>query len=235
MVVRHGKKVAAETIRLIGFRRRKVSGVGEPPTESRRGSYAKSSKQRDLIIGTALDYFGRNGYHGASMREIARQVGLSQAGLLHHFPTKAGLLTAVLESRDLLSVATARAAVDDADDPLVGMTAVIAENARRRELVQMFVVVSAEATDESHPAHDYFRQRSQMVIAHMRSGLERAVEDGLVVSDLDLDRTARQCQALMYGLQVQWLYDPSTDMAATFEQFLDGFRRDSDHRGGDRG
>ena len=202
--------------------------MGEPPTEGRRGSYAKSSKQRDLIIGTTLDYFGRHGYHGASMREIARQVGLSQAGLLHHFPTKAGLLTAVLESRDLLSGATAPAAVDSARDPLVGMTAVIAENARSRELVQMFVVVSAEATDESHPAHDYFRQRSQVVIAMMRAGLEQAVEQGLVEPDLDIERAARQCQALMYGLQVQWLFDPTTDMVATFEQFLDGFRTRGD-------
>ena len=121
--------------------------------------------------------------------------------------------------------------MDSARDPLVGMTAVIADNARSRELVQMFVVVSAEATDESHPAHDYFRRRSLVVIARMRSGLEQAVEQGLVEPDLDLDRTARQCQALMYGLQVQWLFDPSTDMAATFEQFLDGLRRDRDRRG----
>ncbi len=202
--------------------------MGEPPIEGRRGSYAKSSKQRDLIIRTALDYFGRHGYHGASMREIARQVGLSQAGLLHHFPTKADLLTAVLESRDILSGATARAAADSAHDPLAGMTAVIADNALHRELVQMFVVVSAEATDGRHPAHGHFRDRSQAVIAHMRSGLEQAVERGLVDPGLDLDRAARQCQALMYGLQVQWLFDPSTDMAATFEQFLDGFRRDRD-------
>ena len=203
--------------------------MGAPPIESRRGSYAKSSKQRELIIGTALDYFGRHGYHGASMREIARQVGLSQAGLLHHFPTKAGLLTAVLESRDVLSGITARAAADSAHDPLAGMTAVIAENALHRGLVQMFVVVSAEATDESHPAHDYFRRRSHVVIAHMRSGLEQAGERGLVRPGLDLDRAARQCQALMYGLQIQWLFDPSIDMAAIFEQFLDGFRWDQDH------
>ncbi len=196
----------------------------ESPNENRRGSYAKSSKQRELIIGTALDYFGRHGYHGASMREIARQVGLSQAGLLHHFPTKAALLTAVLESRDLVSGATARAAVDSAHDPLVGMTAVIAENTRHRELVQLFVVVSAEATDESHPAHEYFRHRSHVVIGLMRTGLEQAVEQGLLRPELDLDQVARQCQALMYGLQVQWLFDPSTDMSATFEQFLDGFR-----------
>ena len=61
-----------------------------------RGPYAKSARQRERIIATALEYFGQQGYHGTSMREIARETGLSQAGLLHHFPSKADLLIAVL-------------------------------------------------------------------------------------------------------------------------------------------
>lgn len=187
----------------------------------RRGSYAKSTQQRDRIIRAALEYFGQQGYHGTSMREIARNVGLSQAGLLHHFPTKPELLTAVLDSRDTLSGAAAAAAVDRAQDPLAGLVAVVTDNSANRPLVQMFVVLSAEATDENHPAHDYFRQRARRVIGLMRAGLQQAAEQGLLRSDLDLDRLARQCQALMYGLQVQWLFDPSTDMVAEFRGFLD--------------
>jgi len=190
---------------------------------TRRGPYAKSSHQRDRIIELALDYFGQQGYHGTSMREIARGTGLSQAGLLYHFPTKTDLLTAVLESRDTLPEVAARSAVERAQDPLAGMTAVIVDNASNRQLVQMFTVVSAEATDERHPAHGYFRQRSQIVIALMRAGLEQAVEQGLVRRDLNVDYAARQCQALMYGLQVQWLFDPSTDMVGLFQHLLDGF------------
>ncbi|WP_426573067.1 TetR/AcrR family transcriptional regulator [Aquihabitans sp. McL0605] len=193
------------------------------PTGKLRGPYAKSSTQRDLIIRTALEHFAQHGYHGASMREIARAVGLSQAGLLHHFPKKADLLTAVLDSRDTVSLVAAQTAVVRAQDPLAGMIAVIEENSSNRQLVQMFTVLSAEATDESHPAHEYFRQRSQLIIGLMRTGIEHAVKQGLIRPDLDLDQAARQCQALMYGLQVQWLFDPSTDMAAHFQGLLDGF------------
>ncbi|HWJ64466.1 MAG TPA: TetR/AcrR family transcriptional regulator [Acidimicrobiales bacterium] len=189
----------------------------------RRGPYAKSSRQRDEIIEAALAHFGQHGYHGASMREIARNVGLSQAGLLHHFRTKADLLIAVLESRDNLTSAMARAAAAQAEDPLAGLIAVVEDNAARRGLVQMFVVVSAEATDDTHPAHDYFRQRAQQVIGWTRAGLRQAADQGMVRADLDLDLAARQCQALMYGLQVQWLFDPTTDMVALFEALLAGF------------
>lgn len=195
--------------------------MAKPSSGNRRGPYAKSSRQRDLIIRAALEYFGQQGYHGVSMREIAREVGLSQAGLSHHFPTKYSLLTAVLESRDTLTSATASAAAERAQNPLAGLVAVVADNTANRELVQMFTVISAEATDEAHPAHAYFQQRSHLVITFMYTGLEQAVRQGLLRSDLDLDQTARQCQALMYGLQVQWLFDPSTDMVAIFERFIE--------------
>lgn len=127
--------------------------------------------------------------------------------------------------RDTLSGATAVAAVERAQDPLAGLLAVVADNSSHRALVQMFVVFSAEATDEAHPAHDYFRRRAQRVVALMRAGLERAVEQGLVRSDLDLDLAARHCQAMMYGLQVQWLFDPGTDMVTSFQGFLDGYAK----------
>lgn len=196
----------------------------ERSTTNRRGPYAKTTVTRDAIIQTALDYFGRHGYHGVSMREIARHVGLSQAGLLHHFPTKTDLLTAVLESRDERSVAAALDTIERAADPLAGLLAVIADNTTRRPLVQMFLVLSAEATDEDHPAHEYFRHRSRRVIAVLRTALAQAQAGGLIAPDIDLDGAARQGQALMYGLQAQWLLDPATDMVATFEQFVGQLR-----------
>jgi AcrR family transcriptional regulator len=198
-----------------------VGGMAAERVGTGRGPYAKSARQRERIIATALEYFGQQGYHGTSMREIARETGLSQAGLLHHFPSKADLLIAVLGSRDTLTGATARAAAERTADPLASLVAVVEENASQRELVRMFVVVSAEATDEHHPAHAYFQRRAHHVIELMRSCLQQAVDQGLTRGDLDIDLAARQCQALMYGLQVQWLFDPSTDMAAVFRRFVD--------------
>lgn len=186
-----------------------------------RGPYAKTAKQRDEITRRALEHFGRFGYHGASMREIARAVGLSQAGLLHHFKTKADLLMATLESRDIDTGALARAAIADSGNPLAGMVAVVEDNARQRHLVQLFTVVSAEATDPDHPAHGFFTERAATVIGHFHRALTTAVERGAAPADLDVDAAARRCQAMMYGLQVQWLFDPSVDLVGDFRAFLD--------------
>jgi AcrR family transcriptional regulator/transcriptional regulator with XRE-family HTH domain len=45
----------------------------------------------------ALEAFVELGYHGASIRDIARRAGLSVPGIYHHWPTKQHLLVALLD------------------------------------------------------------------------------------------------------------------------------------------
>ena len=47
-----------------------------------------------------MEVFATVGYHKGSLRDVADRVGMSQAGLLHHFPSKEHLLEAVLTWRD---------------------------------------------------------------------------------------------------------------------------------------
>ena len=61
-------------------------------TSNRRGRV-----RRKLLIETALVAFAAHGFRGVSLATIARQAGISEPGLIHHFPTKADLLLAVIE------------------------------------------------------------------------------------------------------------------------------------------
>lgn len=184
-----------------------------------RGPYAKTAAQRENIIDIALQYFAQFGFHGVSMREIARTVGLSQAGLLHHFPTKADLLIAVLASRDARTRELWKR-VSKSHTPLVGLVGIVEDNARNRNLVQMFSVISAEATQKSHPAYQFFVDRSAEVIGHFAGVLRTAVELGHARADLDIEMGARRCSAMMNGLQIQWLLDEQVDMVSIFATFL---------------
>jgi AcrR family transcriptional regulator len=49
------------------------------------------------ILAAALDAFHENGFHGATVREIARRVGLTVPSLYYHYESKEGLLAALLE------------------------------------------------------------------------------------------------------------------------------------------
>jgi AcrR family transcriptional regulator len=56
-----------------------------------------SSGGRQRILDEAEELFRRRGYHTVTMREIAQAVGIRQASLYYHFPSKEQLFVAVTE------------------------------------------------------------------------------------------------------------------------------------------
>src|SRR3954452_18746901 len=65
-----------------------------------RGEYAKTAARRQAIIAAAVEVFASTGFHKGSLRDVADRAGLSQARLLHHFPSKHHLLVPELAWRD---------------------------------------------------------------------------------------------------------------------------------------
>ena len=57
----------------------------------------RSEERRAEIVRAALEVIAERGYRGASLAAVAERVGLTQQGLLHHFPTKEALLVAVMD------------------------------------------------------------------------------------------------------------------------------------------
>ncbi len=120
--------------------------------DERRG-YAKGRAKREEILDQAMAMFGEAGYRGASLRVIANRCGISHPGLLHHFPTKESLLLAVLEHRDAVDGEWLEAGRPTGVDRLRRLVDLAALNAQRRGIVELFCVLSAEATSADHPAH----------------------------------------------------------------------------------
>lgn len=52
----------------------------------------------DPVLDAAVDAFNELGYHGATVRDIARRCGLSVAGIYHHHAGKQEMLMAILTS-----------------------------------------------------------------------------------------------------------------------------------------
>ena len=55
--------------------------------------------RKDAILLAAADHFGRFGFRGASLRDIARDAGVSLTLLNHHFGAKASLLSMAIETQ----------------------------------------------------------------------------------------------------------------------------------------
>lgn len=195
------------------------SGARKP-----RGEYAKSEATRNAILDAALEVFAESGYRAGSLREVAQRVGMSEAGLLHHFRNKSTLLQAVLDHRDELSLAVVDFEVMDGIEALHGLVRLAEVNAASPGVVELYCTLSAEATSPDHPAHDYFVRRYAYVRKVIGEAFQRIADSGRLLPGVDPGRAAVTTIALMDGLQVQWLLEPtSTDMAEALAEFFRGF------------
>jgi AcrR family transcriptional regulator len=59
-------------------------------------SLAHKSNTREEIIASAYQLFLERGYHGTSMRQIARHAGIALGGIYNHFASKEDIFLAVL-------------------------------------------------------------------------------------------------------------------------------------------
>lgn len=187
----------------------------------RRGSYAKGVAKREEILQRALDVIAREGYGGASVKELADAVGLSQAGLLHYFDSKEELFTAILRKRD--EVDSAGFGLYDSDRSVApgdlrdGYLGVIRHNADVPGLVQLFARLSVDAADPDHAAHDYFVERGSQLRDAFTAAIAEQQAAGELTSAIEPETLARVFQAVADGLQVQWMLEPEVDMAGTID------------------
>ena len=193
--------------------------------QGRRGSYAKGIAKREEILERALEVIAREGYRGASVKELADAVGLSQAGLLHYFDSKEELFTEIVRKRDDVDMGdygATRWTHPSADD--------LREGYRRRH----------------PPQHRCPRPRAALLAARRRRGRSRSIrptgssssagrtcaalfaealaerrESGEFAERIDPDTLARILQAVSDGLQLQWMLEPDVDMAGIVAQLFD--------------
>ncbi|WP_329324684.1 TetR/AcrR family transcriptional regulator [Streptomyces luteogriseus] len=189
--------------------------------QPRAGKSLKAQQRRQEILQIAMDTFAARGYNNASLQEIADRAGVTQAGVLHYFRSKAQLLTSVLDLRDATDIEQLGTERPRGLAFLRHLVDTVRRNTEREGIVRLYAVLSAESVTEGHPAQDYFRDRYAGLRAMVTKALAEACELGETRSDLNLEDTASAIIAVMDGLQVQWLLAPdSVDMAAATDRVI---------------
>lgn len=184
------------------------------PYRDAMNARVRSEERRAEIVRAALEVIAERGYRGASLAAVAERVGLTQQGLMHHFPTKDALLVAVLQERDQWDAVPGSRWRTDL------LAALVEYNAMRPGIVQTFSALLGESVTEGHPARTFFSERYTRVRASMAEMLRAEYGDRLP-NGLTPERTAPLLVAVMDGLQYQWLLDPSSvDMPGAFRDFL---------------
>lgn len=189
-----------------------------PPSTTRRGPYAKTAQRREEIVAAAIREFSVRGYHGGSLRQIARELGLSVTSVTHVFGSKAELLEAVLNRTDVIGSEF----LDPyrADGVAVGVLALVRRNQRYPELLRLLAVISAEASAPDHPAHDWFVARYERLISVLEIWFEEDRTRGLFDVDRDARAIAERTVAVWDGVQLQWLIDPRRDVELVMRAYF---------------
>jgi AcrR family transcriptional regulator len=191
-------------------------------TMPRRTQAERTQQRKEQVIREAIRFFGQNGYHGARLVDIAKAAGVTEPGLLHHFPSKAHLLMEVLAERDHVDYEKFDPSLHAATKPpLTSLQGLVKYNETVPGLVQLFTVLVAESIDDKHPAHQFFKRRYQNLREGTIAVLRETQARGEFRGDIAAEDLVIMLFAMMDGLQVQWLYDPEQiEMARLFEQFL---------------
>jgi AcrR family transcriptional regulator len=185
-----------------------------------KGDASVNAARRREILKAAFDVFSRDGYQGSSLSQIAEIVGMTEAGILHHFKTKANLLTEVLAYRDEATTALVEGFNTDGIGFVKAWINLISYNLSVPGIVELFAVISAEATRTDHPAHEFFKRRYAETIALTTAGMADLQAEGYLNPGLDPEDLGRAIVALSDGLQVQWLLDRKWDMLDEHKSFL---------------
>jgi AcrR family transcriptional regulator len=183
---------------------------------------AKGDDRKMRILQVAERLLARNGWRNTSLAQIAREAGVSPAGLLHHYESKEHLLNAVLDARD-----------DDDDEhadrtgDLVTEICKVAERFDRApELVGTFTVLLIENIDPDAPLHDRLVKRQQAAVDIVAELIGRAQRAGVYRQDFDPAIKAVEILAFVNGMETAWLLDPSIPLVDVFKGYAETLARD---------
>ena len=175
------------------------------------------------ILEETTRLFSQHGFQGTTLSMISEAVGLTEAGVLHYFPSKIHLLQGVLEYRDQKDFEKYSILLDsekkNARELFKLLKGVYAENEKFPELIQLFIVLVGESMHSDHPSHDFFvnrYQRGREIYVQQLASLSQLK----IRSDVDLNELATLIMAVVDGLHIQWLLDPDkVDLATSFDLF----------------
>ncbi len=186
---------------------------------SPRGPYRNGIARRKQILAKAGEVFATYGYLAGSLRQIALEVGVSPAALTRHFDSKEDLLIEVLKLWGE-ETSTATAGLGSGIGYFEGQSSLMEYHLSHRGYLELFLRLSAEASNAAHPAAAFIRERNRQTLHQFIANLNEAIALG-DVAPMTPDEVEQECRLLiaaMDGLELQWLLDPNVELVALFQR-----------------
>lgn len=185
------------------------------PDKKTKGSYSVGLATRAAILHAAMELISESGYHGISLRDVARRVGISHPAVIYHFPSKEALMREVVVeyerafgiieiTRDPETDALSPAGVKV--DDMLGIAFQLMRLSKHPDmaiLLDLVCVFAVEAAIPGYPVHEHFRARSEMIIAFIAKDLERLRDEGVLSFRLKPRTMALSMMSSWHGILLQ--------------------------------
>jgi AcrR family transcriptional regulator len=137
------------------------------------------------ITNAALEVFAEYGYHGATMKQIARATGLSYGLVYHYFPSKAKifrhLVDFALES-SMNAMDTALNVPGTAWEKIENLSKILVKNALMGESSLYFLIIQQAMTQgKGIPGLDYIPERTSEYYEKLAPFITQAQKSGEAV------------------------------------------------------
>jgi TetR/AcrR family transcriptional repressor of nem operon len=187
----------------------------------------KGERTRQRIVELAAPVFNRQGFVGASLRDLIGATGLEKGGIYNHFGSKEQLALEAYDyamTRVTESLARSQDGATDPIDRLTRMIRAFARSARRPAIEGGCPIMNTaiEADDTNPELRD--RARESMTLWHRLVGriVKDGKADGIVADDIDPYALASTITAALEGaLMLSRLYGEPEHMDRVVDHLVE--------------
>jgi AcrR family transcriptional regulator len=182
----------------------------DPPRRLNRAQKRKANQARILVA--ARRVFGKRGYHGASIEQIADEAGLSNGAIYYNFDSKGDLFLALLEERTEERIEHMRRTIGRADGARNGGLAAEARDATRslkqsRDWRMVLLEFEAHAIRTPSLARK-LKEHKRRLRSALAELLDQRATDRGSAPPMPADDLALAILGLANGLAIEELADP---------------------------
>lgn len=176
--------------------------------------------RRQQLIDAALHQFAEKGYDGASIRDIARAAGVTEALVYHYFRNKEHLLEEVLKARSFAPIL--RRVLDEAGDahPAEVLHRVLEEFLdmmwHNASMARMFIIEFMR----NPVCARYFRAMVEDNTANLTRYLQEQQQRGVFRANVDAEAVAGMLLGMTFSLFFAWGQASEREWQQRREKFL---------------
>lgn len=189
------------------------------PAPAVDGRQRRGDERRERIVAAAVERFAHRGYDGTRIADIAKDAGVTDAGLIHHFPTKLALFQEIAERREQVYARHTQGDVESVSELFHWYIDAVRTASEQPEYVRFRAMLSGSGLLDGHPAAERLSGRLVSSLANLAPIVRRGIQNGEIAGDVDPEQLVLELLALNEGIRDQWVTLPDRiDYPATFER-----------------